>query len=182
MSNGADDQKRKEEEIAFEFKKLEFERVFGHISALDTRISIAVAVETLLIGLIVLIIVSVFEDKLPKFLVFNIPTLGLLFLCLLSGLIAMYFCLLILKKRIIFDFPDTNPRDHKSANSWIEGYVKRAVLEIKERHHKWELSLLFLVIAMILFAFTSLLIIINSETTSKPSPRHPPKYYYKHIR
>ena len=162
MTEGVQDKKSNSVDLEFEFKKIEFERAFGHITAFDTRISIGIAMETLLVGVIVMTIIAAFEGKIQYYLFSCIPTTWLLLLPLISIIFSMFFTLFILFDRIDYPFPSPNPKNKDKANKWMEGYVKEAEKKIKKRHKKWNWALSMIIVSFISFAIITILIVINN--------------------
>lgn len=157
--NKHNETKNNGKDLIFEIKKIEFDRIFGHLQSLNESVSIGAAVEVFIVGIIITAIISVVDNKIPtKFFIFDlqIPTLLLLVPSFVFGIIALFFTLRILLRTV----EDPKKNSEEDPLGWLEEYIKNASVEKELRHKRWKRALKSLILAIGLFFLTVISIIL----------------------
>jgi small-conductance mechanosensitive channel len=159
-----------DEYSVFETKKIEFERVFGHLQSLNDSVSIGIAVEIFIIGILVSIIAAILKHDIILQGWF-IPILLLLGCSFAALITALFFAVSILRRKVN-DPVDTsgNPIfSDKAPKEWLHKYIIIASDEKLLRHKRWRISLYILQSTIIFVTFVGVLIIFLAKSPTNAS-------------
>ena len=169
MENAEKDRKQERDgkNIIFEIKKIEFERVFGHLQSLNESVSIGVAVEIFVIGILLATVSALLkgESGIPQIINlfgFKFSPLWPLGLSFFAMIIALWKALYILRQKVE-DPMDENKKlieCKENPMGWLECYIKNATREKNDRHKRWKASLYLLMGTIILFSITGIAMIL----------------------